>query len=127
MTWHAASRAATRRRVVPMVMEQPADANERVGSVHSMHSTGTMADNTIATAAEHQLRRALVADGVLNVQNAHCGQDVRTPGPSAGPGAEVGRGRRAVRRSRYVSDGIAIVSKRYHHLPRLIEYHRYFR
>ena len=121
MTWHAASRAATRRRVVPMGMGQPADANERVGSVHSMHSTGTMADNTIATAAEHQLRRALVADGVLDVQNAHCGQDVRTAGPSAGPGAEVGRGRRADRRSRNVINSVAMVSKRIHQKPTLNE------
>ena len=105
-----------------MVMGQPADAIERVGSVHSMHSTGTMADNTIATAAEHQLRRALVADGVLDVQNAHCGQDVRTAGPSAGPGAEVGRGRRADRRSRNVINSVAMVSKRIHQKPTLNEY-----
>ena len=59
--------------VVHMVMGQQPDANEGVGSVHSMHSRGRMADGTIAAAAEHQLRCDLILDDVLRVKNDRCG------------------------------------------------------
>ena len=108
--------------VVRMVMRLTADAKERACSVHRLHSRGTTADDTIATATEHQLCGALVVNGVLGVEIVHCGQHVREAGPSAGPGAEASRRRRAVHRTAYVSDDEAMVSKRYHQFLILIEY-----